>query len=83
MAWTGWLTFDPIRYARRVSVPTLIVHSEDAAIPAGAHRFADQMTAPTTELWIDGDQFDFYDGAAHVARAADADHFHRTLPIDS
>ena len=81
MAWTGWLTFDPIRYARHVSVPTLLVHSEDAAIPAGAHRFFDQLTAPKAEVWRDGTQFDFYDGPDHVARAADraADHFRSAL----
>lgn len=81
MAWTGWLTFDPIRYARRVAVPTLMVHSEDAAIPQGARRFSAQLRAPKREVWTDGEQWDFYDGPAHVARAADAaaEHFQDVL----
>ncbi len=33
MSWIDWLTFDPIAVARRVEVPTVMVHSEDAAIP--------------------------------------------------
>jgi pimeloyl-ACP methyl ester carboxylesterase len=33
MAWPEWLRFDPIAMAPRIRVPTLIVHSEDAAIP--------------------------------------------------
>lgn len=72
MAWTEWLTFDPIRVARRITTPSLVVHSEDAAIPAGAHRFADQLAGPVEQRWTDGDQFTFYDDPAKVAEAADA-----------
>ena len=39
MAWTEWLRFDAIALAPRVTAPTLIVHSEQAAIPDGTRRF--------------------------------------------
>lgn len=84
MAWTEWLTFDPIRIARRITVPTAIVHSEDAAIPAGAHRFADQLAGPVEQVWTDGDQFAFYDDVDKVAEAAEvaAAHLRRFLGAD-
>ncbi|WNV73735.1 alpha/beta hydrolase [Geodermatophilus sp. DSM 44513] len=77
MAWPGWLTYDPVALAPRVRQPVLVVHSEQGAIPAGAHRFADALPAPATVEWRDGTQFDFYDGDTHVDDAVDraAAHF--------
>lgn len=57
--------------ARRVTVPTYLIHSLDAAIPEGARRFHAALPAPKRMLWIEGDQFDFYDGEANVREAAD------------
>jgi fermentation-respiration switch protein FrsA (DUF1100 family) len=81
MAWEPWLTFDPIALAPRVTQPTLIVHSPDAAVPDGARRFLAALEAPSDVRWTDGDQFDFYDEPGHVALAADAAaaHFARYL----
>lgn len=70
MSWLDWLTFDPIAAARRITVPTIMVHSEDAAIPQGARAFFDQLTTEKEEHWLTGDQFDFYDGT-NVAEAGD------------
>jgi hypothetical protein len=61
MAWTEWLTLDAIALAPEVRVPTLLVHSEDAAIPDGARRFHEALTCPKQIVWTDGTQFDFYD----------------------
>ncbi|GGQ19583.1 alpha/beta hydrolase [Streptosporangium pseudovulgare] len=81
MAWTGWLDFDAIAIAPKVTAPVLLVHSEDAAIPDGARRFHDGLTGPRHFLWTDGTQFDFYDQPSQVGFAADAaaEHFARTL----
>lgn len=77
MAWPGWLAFDPIATAPLLSIPTLVVHSEDAAIPQGAHQFINALQAPHQELWTDGTQFDFYDQRAQVELAVTsaAQHF--------
>jgi fermentation-respiration switch protein FrsA (DUF1100 family) len=72
MSWTEWLTFDPIAVARRITVPTLMVHSEQAAIPQGAHRFYGELTSAKTEIWGIGDQFAYYDGEPQVTQASDA-----------
>lgn len=66
MAWPGWLTYDPIAAARRVHQPVMLLHSEDAAVPLGAHRFAAAVPAGVDQHWLDGTQVDFYDGDVHV-----------------
>jgi len=72
-SWEGWLAYAPADRGARLDKPLLVVHSEAAAIPQGVRTFVAAMTAPATELWLEGvGQFDFYDGPEHVARAADA-----------
>ncbi|MGF1661662.1 MAG: alpha/beta hydrolase [Kineosporiaceae bacterium] len=82
MAWPGWLTYDAVSLAASVRQPVLMVHSEDAAIPDGAHRFAAALTGEKDVVWRDGTQLDFYDGDAHVddAVARAARHFSSHLP---
>ncbi|RVB75106.1 MULTISPECIES: CocE/NonD family hydrolase [unclassified Mesorhizobium] len=82
--WRGWLTFDAIQAAPRLHQPFLMVHSEAAAIPQGAHKFYTRLTnsKPKRVLWLDEvTQFDFYDRAAPVKAASDAvdAHFRTTL----
>ncbi|NEC67599.1 alpha/beta hydrolase family protein [Streptomyces sp. SID9727] len=81
MAWTEWLDHDAVALARDVTAPTLLVHSEDAAIPDGARRFHASLAGPSEFLWTQGTQFDFYDRPPQVRLAADAaaEHFARTL----
>ncbi|MBX7482158.1 alpha/beta hydrolase [Qipengyuania qiaonensis] len=80
--WRGWLTFNAIEAAPLLKQPFLMVHSESAAIPEGAHRFFDLVPAQKTELWLEAvTQFDFYDQQGPVTTAADAvaRHFGETL----
>ncbi|MBE8476154.1 alpha/beta hydrolase [Streptomyces justiciae] len=81
MAWEDWLTYDSLVLAPRITRPTLLVHSEDAAIPDGARRFHAGLAGPRDILWTQGTQFDFYDQEPQVTLAADtvAAHFGRTL----
>lgn len=48
-----------------------VAHSDQAAIPAGAQRFVDALTAPKQIEWLDGTQFDFDDDDAHIDTAVD------------
>jgi hypothetical protein len=80
--WRGWLTFDAMPAAERLNKPFLMIHSEAAAIPQGAHRFFDRLSSSKDQLWLEKvTQFDFYDQNAPVSRAADAvaAHFRSTL----
>ncbi|MFD0688207.1 alpha/beta hydrolase [Actinomadura fibrosa] len=81
MAWEGWLTLDSSAIAADLTVPTLLVHSEEGALPDGARRFYAALTGPKEFLWTEGTQFDFYDQEPQVTIAADAasTHFSATL----
>ncbi|PRX97080.1 alpha/beta hydrolase [Allonocardiopsis opalescens] len=80
MAWPEWLGFDPIQAAPHVDVPTLVVHSDDAAVPDGARRFVAQLAGPATAHWTQGTQFDFYDRDATVDAALDLAAPHLAAP---
>lgn len=69
MSWASWLAFDSHAYAADVKTPALLIHSEAAAIPAGARGFAAKMGRAPQQVWLDGaTQFDFYDNPAVLAR---------------
>lgn len=79
-SWEPWLTYDSVAIGAQLDKPTLIVHSEAAAIPQGAHAFFALLEGDRSELWLDDvAQFDFYDKPESVTRAADAAaaHFNR------
>ncbi|MBY5564596.1 alpha/beta hydrolase [Rhizobium leguminosarum] len=79
-SWEPWLTYDSVATGDRLDKPTLIVHSEAAAVPQGAHAFFARLPGEASEIWLDGvTQFDFYDNPEDVTRAADAAaaHFER------
>lgn len=72
-SWEGWLTFDALQYAPNIDKPTLLVHSEAAAIPQGAKQFAKTLAGPVREVWLDNvTQLDFYDHESPVNRSANA-----------
>ncbi len=82
VSWEGWLTYDAIRTADRLEKPTLLVHSEAAAIPQGAKEYASRLGENATMIWLPNvTQFDFYDRPDAVETSADAvsEHFGRTL----
>lgn len=83
-SWEGWLTYDAIQTADTLQKPTLLVHSEAAAIPQGAKEYTTRMGENATAIWLpDVIQFDFYDRPDVVKTAADAvsDHFEQTLNL--
>jgi uncharacterized protein len=61
-SWEGWLSFDAMPFAKRLTQPVFMIHSEAAAIPQGAKQFMAQVTAPKQEQWLgEVSQLDFYD----------------------
>jgi len=66
-------TFDSLNAAALITVPTLIVHSEQALAPALARRFIGGLTGPHDQIWLRSQgQIDFYDRPALIDAAADA-----------
>lgn len=81
-SWEPWLTYDGIEAAGSLTKPTLLIHSDAAAIPQGAKEYARRMGDPAQTIWFDDiTQFDFYDQPEAVATASDsvAAHFGATL----
>jgi hypothetical protein len=81
MAWRPWLAFDPISQAATVTTPTLLVHTDDCALPDQARKTYELLNGPKRLEWTTGAHFDFYDQAPRVNEAADlvAEHFQRQL----
>ncbi len=84
MGWKEWLELDAVRYAARIRVPTLMVHSDGSALPGNARRFYAELATPPDQkrlVWVEGEHTQFYDQDAQVAAAAGplAEHFRRAL----
>ncbi len=85
-SWEGWLTFDAQQAADHIHVPTLLVHSRDAAIPQGVEAFETRMGNTARIVWLDTvSQFDFYDRPDAVTRSVElvSDHFKKTFAVAS
>lgn len=81
-SWEGWLTYDALQTADVQTKPTLMVHSEAAAIPQGAKEYAERAGDTASLIMIDDvTQFDFYDQPEAVTTSSDAvaKHFAETL----
>jgi hypothetical protein len=66
MAWEEWLTFDPISIASGVRAPVRLVTGEGSATPGGARKFESALGGPHDSVWIEGNQFEFYDDPGRV-----------------
>jgi uncharacterized protein len=80
-SWLYWLTFDGLRAAPRVEVPTLMVHGDGCVLPENARSVHKSLAGPAELVWADGQQIDFYDQPAQVSLAVEAadDHFRKSL----
>lgn len=72
VTWQHWLTFDGLRAAPAVQVPSLFVHSDDCVLPDNVKTVAGDLGGPAQLAWGEGAQIDFYDQPAQVKYAVDA-----------
>jgi hypothetical protein len=84
MSWLFWLTFDGVRSAGEVKVPTVMVHGDGCVLPEHAKAVYNALGDPRRLEWTEGSQIDFYDQQAQVdtAVAIAVPHFHATLGSD-
>jgi uncharacterized protein len=84
MSWLFWLTFDGVRSAGEVRVPTLMVHSDACVFPEHAKSVYAALRGRKQIEWTGGSQIDFYDQEAQVTRAVAlaVPHFRATLGAD-
>lgn len=70
MTWEPWLTYDGIQSAGSLTKPTLLIHSEAAAIPQGAKKYLRIAGDNVTGVWLDNiTQFAFYNDPQAMAQA--------------
>lgn len=78
------LPWSAVDHAAKITIPTLMVHSDKALSPMLARRWFGRLAGPKTELWLDSEgQIDFYDDPARIEPAADALAEHFTLHLGS
>jgi hypothetical protein len=73
MQWPEWLTLDGLAPAPAIGVPTVMIHSDGAALPDNVRGFHAALSGPKTLVWMEGEHTEFYDHeplVTHAARAA-------------
>jgi fermentation-respiration switch protein FrsA (DUF1100 family) len=76
MSWEPWLDFNPLRAATQVTKPTLIVHTDNCALPDQARKAHALLKGPRSLHWTSGEHFQFYDDSEKVREAADVAALH-------
>ncbi|HLL38350.1 MAG TPA: alpha/beta hydrolase [Rubrobacteraceae bacterium] len=72
MQWPEWLTLDGLAPARAIGVPTMMIHSDGAALPDNVRRFHAALSGPKTLVWMEGEHTQFYDHEPLITCAARA-----------
>jgi len=74
-SWKGWLTYDAITFALKVSGEILFVESESMALPMGSKEFKEIAGDNVKSVNLKGvSQFDFYDRPEPVTKSVDNIH---------
>ena len=73
MSWEDWLTINPMPSAKKLSCPTLMIHSDGAVLPEYTKNYFEDIAADDKRLhWMDTElaspfhQFNYYDQNAEV-----------------
>ena len=57
MSWLSWLTFDGVRAAGEVSVPTVMLHGDGCVFPEHAKAVYAALQGPKQIEWTEGSQY--------------------------
>lgn len=79
MSYINLDTINPLGIADRISVPTIVVHSDGCFAPEQAKRYYELLSCDKKLAWGDGIHFDYYDQPKQVIFAVDSitDFFNR------
>ncbi|MFE9853332.1 alpha/beta hydrolase [Streptomyces sp. NPDC005576] len=78
-SWTNWLAFDALGEASSVMTPTIVVHSDESALPDNAKALHDAVRDEKELVWSDGNHYDYYDSPKQMDNAvANVSRFFRT-----
>ncbi|MEV6909196.1 alpha/beta hydrolase [Amycolatopsis sp. NPDC051071] len=82
-SWTNWLTFDALGQASSVTTPTIVVHSDNSALPENAKKLHEAVQGAKELVWSDGNHYDYYDSPKQIDNAvANVTRFFRTHLTD-
>lgn len=70
-SWPAFLRFDGVSPAPSITVPTMVVHSDESAAPEMAKAYFDSLTAEKELAWGDGNHYDYYDSPKQIDFAVD------------
>lgn len=81
MSWPEWLGYDSLAHAKQLEVPTMLIHSDNAALPMNVKAIYEALPGNKELVWSTDGHLDFYDRPDLVDRSADAAdlHFDRSL----
>ncbi|MBT2547770.1 alpha/beta hydrolase [Arthrobacter sp. ISL-65] len=78
-SWENWLSFDALSEASKVTTPTIVVHSDESALPENAKALHEAVQGEKELVWSDGNHYDYYDTPAQMDNAvANVARFFRT-----
>ncbi|MFI5907958.1 hypothetical protein [Dactylosporangium sp. NPDC051541] len=78
-SWEHWHSFEALRRASSVTTPTIVVHSDQSALPGNARKLYEAVQGPKELVWSDGNHFDYYDSPTQMDNAvANVTRFFRT-----
>lgn len=63
------LSFDPMSKASAVTVPAMVVHSDESVAPDTAKKFYAELQGPKELVWGNGNHYDYYDSQAQIDNA--------------
>jgi len=63
------LSFDALGEASRITSPTMVVHSDESALPANAKALYAAVQGEKELIWGDGNHWDYYDSPKQIDNA--------------
>lgn len=78
-SWTNWLAFDALSQAPNVTTPTIVVHSDESALPDSSKAIYEAVQGERELVWSDGNHYGYYDSPQQIDNAvANVSRFFRT-----
>lgn len=73
------MSFDSLAEAASITIPTMVVHSDDSAAPENAKALYEAVQGEKELVWSDGNHYDYYDSPKQMDNAvANVTRFFRT-----
>ncbi|MEH0420771.1 alpha/beta hydrolase [Streptomyces sp. B21-083] len=68
-SWANWLSFDALSEASSITTPTIVVHSDESALPENAKKLYEAVQGEKELVWSDGNHYDYYDSPKQMDNA--------------